>query len=101
MAQRTKSIITDDWTQCFAEGCGNPCIEEHHLIEGRGRRKLSEKYGLKVPFCHKHHTWCHEYAYKHPVFAQSMHILAQLAFERVHGTREDFRRIFGEYFIND
>ena len=33
--------------------------------------------------------------------AGDMLALGQLAFEKVWGTREDFRRIFGEYFVND
>ena len=96
-----KSILTDDWTRCFVDDCPCLTLQEHHLIEGRGRRNLSEKYGLKVPLCHVHHRWCHEEAYKHPVFAESMHMLGQLAFEKVHGSRQEFRKIFGEYFVND
>lgn len=30
-------------------------LEEHHVIYGRGKRVLSEKYGLKVYLCHRHH----------------------------------------------
>jgi hypothetical protein len=30
-------------------------LEEHHVIYGFGRRKLSEKYGLKVMLCRRHH----------------------------------------------
>lgn len=27
-------------------------LEEHHILFGRGRRELSEQYGLKVWLCH-------------------------------------------------
>ena len=27
-------------------------LEEHHILFGRGRRELSERYGLKVWLCH-------------------------------------------------
>ena len=28
-------------------------LEEHHILFGRGRRELSEQYGLKVWLCHR------------------------------------------------
>lgn len=31
-------------------------LECHHVINGYGRRPLSEKYGLKVYLCRYHHT---------------------------------------------
>ena len=31
-------------------------LEEHHILFGRGRRELSEQYGLKVWLCHRHHN---------------------------------------------
>ena len=31
-------------------------LEEHHILFGRGRRELSEQYGLKVRLSHDHHT---------------------------------------------
>lgn len=30
-------------------------LEAHHLFFGQANRKLSEKYGLKVPLCYEHH----------------------------------------------
>lgn len=30
-------------------------LEEHHVIYGHGKRKLSERYGLKVYLCPGHH----------------------------------------------
>lgn len=34
-------------------------LEEHHILFGRGRRELSEQYGLKVWLCHNHHNEPH------------------------------------------
>lgn len=31
-------------------------LEEHHIFAGVANRKISEKYGLKVWLCHRHHT---------------------------------------------
>jgi hypothetical protein len=96
-----KSIITDNYDVCFVDGCYNRPDHEHHLIFGNGRRELSEKYGLKIPICLEHHRWCHELSWKHTVFAESMKILGQLAFERVHGDEDDFKRIFGRSYVDD
>lgn len=31
-------------------------LEEHHIFAGVANRKISEKYGLKVFLCKRHHT---------------------------------------------
>ena len=31
-------------------------LEEHYIMYGRGRRELSELYGLKVWLCRRHHN---------------------------------------------
>lgn len=98
---KDKSILTDNYEVCFVDGCYNIAVHEHHLIFGSGRRKLSEDYGLKVPVCLKHHQWCHELSWKYPEYAMSMKMIGQLAFEEVHGTREDFRRIFGRNYLSE
>lgn len=51
-----KSIIQDDNTVCFCQDgtCGGN-LEEHHCIYGRGRRKISDREGLVVYLCAKHH----------------------------------------------
>lgn len=37
--------------------CGSRVrLEEHHIFAGTANRKISEKYGLKVWLCHRHHT---------------------------------------------
>lgn len=48
-----KSIIVDDTSVCIV--CGRPYAEEHHVFFGVAYRKLSEKYGLKVGLCYRHH----------------------------------------------
>lgn len=35
---------------CFAQ-----TVQEHHVVFGIGNRKLSERYGLKVYLCVRHH----------------------------------------------
>ena len=50
-----KSIIQEDREHCFLCGRNKYAdyfgLEEHHVFEGWGLRKLSEKYGLKVYLC--------------------------------------------------
>ena len=48
-----KSIIQTE-RECFF--CGTTIwLEEHHVFGGANRKK-SEKYGLKVMACHRHHN---------------------------------------------
>jgi hypothetical protein len=35
--------------------CQNPYVEEHHIIYGSGRRKISDDEGCVVYLCHYHH----------------------------------------------
>ena len=41
-----RSILQEE-KECFLTG-STINLEEHHIFYGRGKRKLSEKYGLKV-----------------------------------------------------
>jgi len=47
-----RSIIQDE-RSCYV--CHSPYVEEHHIFYGTANRGLSEKYGLKVWLCSKHH----------------------------------------------
>lgn len=49
-----KSIMTALMGYCFI--CGNAASEVHHIFHGTANRKLSEKYGLTVPLCHRCHN---------------------------------------------
>lgn len=97
-----KSIMQQDKEQCYmcgSNGTDDMCgLEEHHVLYGQGRKHLSEKYGLKVYLCG---TRCHRLGpnapHENEDVRKSLEAEAQKAFERVHGTREDFRRIFGKY----
>ena len=46
--QKHKDICFICGRNASADFCG---LEEHHVFEGRGRRNISEKYGLKVYIC--------------------------------------------------
>lgn len=35
--------------------CGNPCVEQHHVYGGVGRRPIADQEGCTVYLCHEHH----------------------------------------------
>ena len=80
---------------CFV--CGSPHVEVHHILYGTANRKISDKFGYIVPLCQEHHrgnTGVH--------FDKTLDIrlkqLAQEHYEKNHGRREDFIRIFGRSY---
>lgn len=75
-----KSIIQKDGSRCFFCG-GMQGLEEHHIFGGAANRKLSEKYGLKITCCKKHHTDPKEGVQYNREMNQSTKRLAQIAFE--------------------
>ena len=98
-----KSIMQTDRACCYICG-GYPnfqdgMLEEHHVFFGAGRRKLSEKYGLKI---YIHANKCHRNGenavHVNKDVRRETERAGQQAFERVHGTREDFIRIFGRNY---
>lgn len=74
-------------------------LDEHHCIYGQGRRKISEKYGLKIYVCH---TPCHMYSDKaiHSCKETDEKIKqdAQKRFTEVYPDL-DFRKIFGKNYL--
>ena len=70
--------------------------QEHHVIYGKGNRKLSERYGLKVYLCIAHHL--HDggpYAvHRNKAISDLLCVEAQKAFEKAY-PEESFRVVFG------
>lgn len=103
-----KSIMQDDLDVCYL--CGRPAgatpagmmdsLEWHHVFEGNPDRKISEKYGLKVRL---HALTCHREGrgsvHKNSKVYREMMEAGQRAFEEVHGSREDFNRIFRKNYL--
>lgn len=92
-----KSIMQSD-KKCYICDSIND-LQEHHIFGGNPRRKNSEKYGLKVYLCYTHHHDSKEGVHFNPQLMDFLHRAGQLAFERVHGNREDFMRIFGKNYL--
>lgn len=93
-----KSIISDE-RKCFV--CGNPNVECHHIFKGSAKRKISERYGLKVWLCVEHHrgtTGVHG-KLGHQLDLRLKQI-AQEKYEKRH-TREEFIKLMGKNYRGD
>lgn len=72
-------------------------IEEHHCLGG-SNRKLSERYGLKVYLCIKHHREGKDAVHNNSDLMQLLREDAQRAFEKNYPDKS-FRAIFGRNYI--
>lgn len=100
----TVSIMQPDRSYCYLcgrrNGYGLDELQEHHIIEGNGRREKSEEYGLKVYLCG---FSCHNGGKK------SVHVdkeidmklkqAAQRIFEQRIGTREEWIAAFTKSYL--
>ena len=82
--------------KCWVTGDRN-ALHEHHIYGG-ARRKLSEKYGLKV---YLHHNECHlNGVHKNAELNRELKAKVQeIAMEHYGWSIEDFVRIFGKNYI--
>lgn len=86
------SIIQTE-KRCYATGVTSN-LDCHHVLKG-SRRKLSEKYGLKVWLEHTVHMQMHDHTPPYETLENDLKLIAQQAFEDNGGTREEFMKIFG------
>ena len=92
-----KSIIQDE-KECFLCGTTN-WLEEHHVFGG-ANRKLSEKYGLKIYLCHKHHNEPPAGIHFDKGLMLTVKEESQRAFMEHYGkTQQEFAKIFGRNYI--
>lgn len=69
------------------------------FFEGTARRRLSEKYGLKIWLCHRHHTTDPRYSIHYQkALDLDLKRIAQKEFEKTH-TREEFIDIFTKSYL--
>lgn len=89
--------IIQDKKECIV--CGSWNVEDHHIFFGTAKRKLSEKYGLKVWLCPTHHRGTQGIHGKdgHKLDME-LKQLGQKAFEWKH-TREEFIERFGRNYL--
>lgn len=91
-----KSIIQEN-KECWVCGTTQD-IHEHHILYGTANRRLSEKYGLKVWLCGKHHNLSNEGVHFNKELDRRLKVLAQKRFEEEY-PNESFLRIFGRNYI--
>ena len=83
---------------CGRNGNGDP-LEEHHVFEGTGLRKLSEKYGLTVKLCsHRCHKYGPNAVHQNIEVRRKLQAETQRAFEEKYPD-EDFMSIFGKNYL--
>ena len=92
-----KSIFTNDMHSCFFTGSSS-CVENHHIFYGRGKRVLSEKYGLKIPVDHYLHNEPPYGIHYNKAFDLALKQFAQRKFEQTH-TRVEFMLLFGRNYL--
>ena len=90
-----KSILTLDMEHCVI--CGSPNVEIHHVFGGPNR-KNSDKYGLVVPLCHRHHNEPPAGVHHNEGSMLALQADAQAVFESIE-SHEDFMRVFGRDYI--
>lgn len=93
-----KSIISTE-RRCFLCG-GFQWLEEHHIYGGTGKRKLSEKYCLKVFLCHRCHNEPPDGVHHNSETRQHLQSVAQQKAMEYYGwTVDEFRNIFGKNYL--
>ena len=90
-----KSIMTKISDYCYI--CGRPAQHVHHVFYGTANRRLSEKYGLKVPLCEACHTGPRGVHFNRELDLQ-LKRMGQATFKRVY-PHEDFVEIFGRHYL--
>lgn len=73
--------------------------EEHHVFNGPNRH-ISEKYGLKVYLCLKHHTAGAEAVHNNSKNMLLLKKEGQKAFMKAY-PNEDFKEIFGKNYLTE
>lgn len=92
-----ESIIQSE-KKCYVSGAER-YLDSHHIFKG-SRRKLSEKYGLKVWLRHDLHMALHDHRKPYETLENDLKKVAQEAFESNGGTRESFMEIFGANYLD-
>ena len=99
-----KSIMQADDDTCYLckllEGNDWPQqTEEHHAIFGTGMRPMSEKFGLKVYLCLRHHRTSKVAVHMNHDMARLVQAHAQRAYERERARgNKKFEKSFFEVF---
>ena len=94
--KRLWSIFTEDMDHCYYTGSN--VVERHHIFYSMG----GEEYGYVIPLrpdLHPNGVCATEYA--RTVLDLHLKQECQRDFEKKHGTREEFRNIFGRSWLDE
>ncbi len=92
---KMESILQNKEDGCLL--CGNPYVEEHHVVYGTANRKLSTRYGLLVYLCAEHHRGAHG-VHHNAALDLRLKQMAQSRFQEVYPD-EDWLKVFGRNYI--
>ena len=89
--------IVQDIKECYF--CGTmQNLHCHHLYPGKNRQN-SEKYGLKIWLCDKHHNMSDFSVHFNLILADLTKKIGQLYFEKCFGEDKDFEKIFRRNYL--
>lgn len=93
------TTVLQENKECYV--CGKTeGLNSHHVFPG-SRRKISEKYGLKVWLCVYHHTASKDSVHENPNKGLDLKLkqMAQTYYESYYGSRDDFIQEFGKSWL--
>ena len=91
------SILSNERV-CYV--CGTPLdLHKHHVYEGIGRRKTSEKWGCWCYLCGRHHNLSQVGVHFNKQLDTEIKQKCQAKWEEINGSREDFIKIFGRSYL--
>ena len=91
-----RSIISNERECIICKTTYN--LHRHHCIYGAGRRKLSEKYGLWVYLCARHHNMSNDGIHFNSKLDRKIKAYTQKRFNEVY-PELDFLKIFGKSYL--
>lgn len=80
--------------------CNERGLHEHHIYEGFGRRRQSEKMGAKVWLCAKHHNMSDYGIHFNKEEDMELKRACQRKFEETH-SRDEFIELIGRNYLDD
>lgn len=93
----SKSLISDE-RACLI--CGMTYgLHRHHVFYGSANRALSEKWGCWVYLCARHHNLSNKGVHYNKNLDLKLKQQCQKAWEYQHGTRDEFKAIFGRSYL--
>lgn len=91
-----KSIIQSE-KKCFVCGTTQD-LHTHHVFEGTANRSKSEKDGLKIYLCGKHHNLSLDGIHYNKTLDLALKKYTQAVYEKTH-SREEFIRRYGRSYL--